>query len=114
MIPSGIKVWIATGHTDMRRGVRSLALTVQASLKRDPNAGDLYVFRDRTGDLVKILWHDESGMLLYAKRTLIEGSSYGFIRRTTRYRSQRRRRPIRWKGMDWRNPQLSCRPRSVG
>lgn len=34
-IPSGVSVWIATGHTDMRRGMRSLAVTVQESLKRD-------------------------------------------------------------------------------
>ena len=57
-IPSGVRVWIATGHTDMRRGMQSLALTVQESLKRDPHAGDLYIFRGRRGDLVKILWHD--------------------------------------------------------
>jgi transposase len=47
---------------------RSLALTVQESLKRDPHAGDLYIFRGRSGDLVKILWHDGLGMSLYAKR----------------------------------------------
>ena len=46
-IPSGVRVWIATGHTDMRRGMQSLALTVQESLKRDPHAGDLYIFRGR-------------------------------------------------------------------
>ena len=28
-IPSGVRVWIATGHTDMRRGMQGLALTVQ-------------------------------------------------------------------------------------
>jgi transposase len=67
-IPSGVRVWIATGHTDMRRGMQSLALTVQESLKRDPHAGDLYIFRGRRGDLVKILWHDGLGMSLYAKR----------------------------------------------
>ena len=37
-------------------------------LGRDPHAGDLYVFRGRRGDLVKILWHDGLGMSLYAKR----------------------------------------------
>jgi transposase len=35
-IPSGVRVWIATGHTDMRRGMQGLALQVQESLKRDP------------------------------------------------------------------------------
>ena len=67
-IPSGVRVWIATGHTDMRRGMQSLSLTVQESLKRDPHAGDLYIFRGRRGDLVKILWHDGIGLSLYAKR----------------------------------------------
>jgi transposase len=61
-------VWIAAGHTDMRRGMQSLALQVQEALKRDPHAGDLYVFRGKSGSLIKILWHDGIGMSLYAKR----------------------------------------------
>ena len=36
--------------------------------RRDPYAGDLYVFRGARGDLIKILWHDGLGMSLYAKR----------------------------------------------
>ena len=67
-IPSGVRVWIATGYTDMRRGMQGLALTVQEQLKRDPHAGDLYIFRGRRGDLAKILWHDGVGLSLYAKR----------------------------------------------
>ena len=35
-VPSGVRVWMATGHTDMRRGMHGLALQVQESLKRDP------------------------------------------------------------------------------
>jgi len=67
-IPSGVRVWLATGHTDMRRGMNSLALQVQEGLKRDPHAGDLYVFRGKRGHLIKVLWHDGIGMSLYAKR----------------------------------------------
>ena len=67
-VPSGMRVWIATGYTDMRRGMNSLALLVQEGLKRDPHGGDLYVFRGKSGKLVKILWHDGLGMSLYAKR----------------------------------------------
>jgi len=37
-------------------------------LKHDPHAGDLWVFRGRKGDLIKILWHDGIGISLYAKR----------------------------------------------
>ena len=70
MIPisSGVRVWIATGHTDMRRGMNSLAVLVQEAFRRDPHGGDLYVFRGKSGKLIKILWHDGLGMSLYAKR----------------------------------------------
>ena len=40
----------------MRRGMNTLALQVQEALDRDPHAGDLFVFRGRRGDLLKILW----------------------------------------------------------
>ncbi len=50
-IPGNVRVWLATGHTDMRRGFPSLARLVQESLKRDPHVGDLYVFRGRRGQL---------------------------------------------------------------
>ena len=65
---SGVRVWLATGHTDMRKGFDSLALLVQETLKRDPHAGDLYVFRGRRGDLVKVIWHDGQGACLFTKR----------------------------------------------
>ena len=38
LLPTGVRVWIAAGHTDMRRGMHSLALQVQQGLKRDPHA----------------------------------------------------------------------------
>jgi transposase len=70
MIPigSGVRVWIATGHTDMRRGMNTLALMVQETLRRNPHGGDLYVFRGKSGKLIKVLWHDGIGMSLYLKR----------------------------------------------
>jgi transposase len=67
-VPSGVRVWLAVGRTDMRRGMNGLALQVQQALGRDPHAGDLYVFRGARGDLIKIIWHDGLGMSLYAKR----------------------------------------------
>lgn len=68
MIPAGARVWIAMGHTDMRKGMQGLALLVQQSLSRNPHGGDLFVFRGRAGALAKIIWHDGIGMSLYAKR----------------------------------------------
>ena len=67
-VPSGARVWLATGHTDMRRGFPSLALLVQETLKADPHAGHLFVFRGRRGDLVKIIWHDAREIRTDARR----------------------------------------------
>jgi transposase len=50
-VPSGARVWLASGHTDMRKGFDGLALLVQATLKRDPHGGHLFVFRGRRGQL---------------------------------------------------------------
>ncbi len=52
-VPSGVRVWLSVGHTDMRRGMNGLPLQVQQALGRDPHAVDLYVFRGKCGDLLK-------------------------------------------------------------
>ena len=44
-IPTGVRVWLATGYTDMRCGFPSLALQVQEVLSKDPFSGHLFVFR---------------------------------------------------------------------
>ena len=49
--PASVRVWLAVGRTDMRRGMNGLALQVQQALGRDPHAGDLFVFRGRRSQL---------------------------------------------------------------
>jgi len=115
MIPisSGVRVWIATGHTDMRRGMNSLALLVQEAFKHNPHDGNLYVFRGKSGKLIKILWHDGLGMSLYAKRlergrfiwpsaadgaVMITSAQLGYM----------------LDGIDWRNPVQTWRPSAAG
>jgi transposase len=66
--PPGVRVWLATGHTDMRRGFPSLALQVQEVLRRDPLSGHLFCFRGRRGNLLKVIWHDGQGACLFMKR----------------------------------------------
>ena len=57
-VPSGVRAWLATGHCDMRKGYTSLSVLVQETLKHDPHAGHLFVFRGRRGDRIKIIWHE--------------------------------------------------------
>ena len=111
--PTGIRVWIAAGHTDMRRGMQSLALQVQEALKRNPHAGDLYVFRGRSGALIKILWHDGIGMSLYAKRLergrfIWPSAAAGVVSISPSQLA------YMLDGIDWRNPQHTWRPTAAG
>lgn len=112
--PAGARVWIAGGVTDLRCGMNSLALKVQQGLGRDPYAGELFCFRGRKGDLVKILWHDGVGMSLYLKR--LEAGK--FIWPTSRAGEAV---PISTaqlgyllEGIDWRNPRWTQRPAKAG
>ena len=115
MIPisSGVRVWIATGHTDMRRGMNSLALQVQEALKRNPHGGDLYVFRGRSGKLIKILWHDGLGMSLYAKR-LERGRFIWPLAVDGAIVITQAQLSCMLEGIDWRNPIYSFRPEAAG
>jgi transposase len=112
-VPSGVRVWLATGHTDMRRGFDGLALMVQETLKRDPHCGHLFVFRGRRGHLIKVLWHDGQGMCLFAKRldrgrfiwpsagdgvVTISSAQLGYL----------------LEGIDWRMPQRTWQPTAAG
>jgi hypothetical protein len=56
MIPSGGQVWIATGHTDMRRGMQSLALQVPESLHRT-----LTLAISTSSQVVAVTWPRSSG-----------------------------------------------------
>lgn len=49
MLPAGVKVHIAAGVTDMRKGMDGLAMLVEAVLREDPFSGHLFAFRGRKG-----------------------------------------------------------------
>lgn len=69
MISFGNKnVFLACGHTDMRKSINGLAAIVEGSFKLDPFGGELYVFCNRTRDRLKILEWDGDGFWLYFKR----------------------------------------------
>jgi transposase len=68
MTKTQVEVWLATGHTDMRKGFASLSLQVQEVLRRDPLCGPLFCFRGRCGNLLKVIWHDGQGACLFTKR----------------------------------------------
>ncbi len=48
-LPSGVRVWLACGHTDMRKGMDGLAMLAQKVLEEDPFSGALFAFRGKRG-----------------------------------------------------------------
>jgi len=66
--PSGARIYLACGVTDKRKGFDGLVAQVERMLQLDPYAGSLFIFRGRRGDLIKGIYFDGQGLVLFAKR----------------------------------------------
>lgn len=67
------RIFLYAGTCDMRRQITGLVTMVREELGRDPQCGDMYVFRGRRGDQIKILFYDQRGYCMLVKR-LDEGT----------------------------------------
>jgi transposase len=70
------RVFLCTLPTDMRKSFDSLAGLVERELGQDPLSGDLFVFRSRRGDRLKLLYWDTDGLAIWYKR--LEEGSFAF------------------------------------
>jgi transposase len=68
IVHAGLKVHLALGYTDMRKGMDRLAMLVQETLNKDPFSGHLFAFRGKKASMLKILFWDGSGLCLFSKR----------------------------------------------
>ena len=68
VVPPGVRILLATRPVDFRKGMDGLAALVQQALQADPFAGEVFVFRAKRADRVKLLVFDGSGLVLYSKR----------------------------------------------
>jgi transposase len=69
LLPANVKVHLALGFIDMRKGIDGLSMLVQSVLHQDPFTGHLFVFRGRTrAKLIKIIFWDGTGFCLFTKR----------------------------------------------
>lgn len=66
--PTGVRVLVATKPVDFRKGMDGLAAYVEQQLKADPFSGVVYVFRAKRADKVKLLFWDQTGLVLVTKR----------------------------------------------
>jgi transposase len=74
--PTSLRVWLAIQPTDLRKSFDTLAEVVRQQLHADPLSGQLFVFRNKRGDRVKLLYWDEDGFVIVYKR--LEAGSFRF------------------------------------
>jgi transposase len=111
-LPAGTRIWIAAGVTDMRCSFQGLAAKVQSVLEDNPFGGNVFVFRGRRGDTLKILWATGEGLCLFAKRLetghfIWPQADNGKIHLTQAQLS------MLLEGIDWRQPKRTNKPLSM-
>ena len=121
-LPPSVRIHVCTKPADMRRSFDGLVALVNSHFCEDPYAGNLFLFRSRRGNSIKILWFDLDGFAIFAKRLevgtfsfpdvrfidgkyepveieradlmmLLEGIDTGSVRRLKRYRQKSRNQP---------------------
>ena len=108
-LPAGVQVWLAAGATDLRKGFDGLAALVQQRLVEDPFSGQLFVFRGRRGDRLKVLWWDGDGLCLFAKR--LERGRFVWPQAASGTVSlSGAQLSMLLEGIDWRRPERSFAP----
>lgn len=107
-LPSGTRIWLVAGVTDMRKGFHGLGELIQHTLDENPFSGHLFIFRGRRGDMVKVLWADADGMNLYIKR-LEDGYFIWPVVKEGKIPLTRAQLTLLLDKLDWRQPKTATR-----
>ena len=108
--PAGVRIHLALGTTDLRRGFDGLSAQVQQVLREDPFSGHLFLFRGKRGDLLKAMWWDGQGLCLFAKRLEHGRFLWPTIARDGTVPLTTAQLAMLLEGLDWRTPRSSWRP----
>ncbi|WP_406694550.1 IS66 family insertion sequence element accessory protein TnpB [Singulisphaera sp. Ch08] len=71
-----VRIWLAAQPVDLRKSFDSLAALVRDGLQGDPLSGDIFVFRNRAADRIKLLIWEEDGYAIWYKR--LEAGTFRF------------------------------------
>jgi transposase len=101
--PGGVLIWLVAGFTDLRKGVDGLSALVQHQLQESPFTGELYIFRGKSGDKIKVLWAAPEGMCIFYKRLNDSRFVWPQVRSGTVCLSAAQLSML-LEGIDWRHP----------
>jgi transposase len=73
-LPTSLRVFAKTGPTDMRRSFNGLVGLIENELHQQVESGDLFLFFNRRGDRVKVMWFAGDGLVIWYKR--LEGGTF--------------------------------------
>ncbi|MEK9285275.1 IS66 family insertion sequence element accessory protein TnpB [Bradyrhizobium sp. ISRA442] len=114
IVPAGVKVHLALGYTDMRKGIDGLAMLVQ-EVKKDPFSGHLFAVRGKKASMLKVLFWDGNGLCLFTKR-IDQGRFVWPV--TAGYDGSITLTPAQLamliEGIDWRAPERVRKPAIAG
>ena len=111
--PTGARVYLACGYTDMRKGMQGLAMLVQQALAENPFDGGVYAFRGRRANLLKLIWHDGIGLCMLTKR-LERGQFIWPMTSTGSVMLSAGQLSTLLEGCEWRATARNLRPELVG
>jgi transposase len=75
-LPPTVRIWLSSRPADLRKSFDGLAALVRDGLRGDPLSGDIFVFRNKSADRIKLLLWEEDGYAIWYKR--LEKGSYRF------------------------------------
>ena len=75
-LPPAVRIWLSTRPADLRKSFDGLAALVRDGLRGDPLSGDIFVFRNKSADRIKLLVWEEDGYAIWYKR--LEKGSFRF------------------------------------
>jgi transposase len=67
-LPATVRIWLCAQPTDLRKSFDSLAAIVRDALGGDPLSGEIFVFRNKSADRLKLLLWEEDGFSIWYKR----------------------------------------------
>jgi transposase len=110
---TGVRVYLACGTTDMRKGIEGLAALAQDVLRQKAAGGAVFAFCGKRGDRLKLLHWDGQGFCLYDK-VLERGRFPWPAAKDGAARLTSAQLAMLWEGIDWRRPDWGVPPARVG